>query len=307
MAYDYYIADVFTREMFNGAQIAVFPKAEGLNKQQMSLLARELNLPATVYVLPPDNEKATFRIRIFSATEEIDFASHPIIAAAFVLSTCGKIKLLEDNTPIVLEQNAGLINTNISSKEGKPTFVQFTQKVAPIVDRFAPTDQELASFLGIKDTEIDSKKYTTRLVSCGFPYLIVPVFNYQTVRNAHFNYAAWSQSIAPQTAAQEILLFSPKNPNSDADFHLRLVGPNIGVNDDPPVGSALPAFSAFLCSHQHVRKGTYTFSVDRGENKNRLSLLNLEMDNKGDALLTIRVGGEAIMVAEGRFNIDSSS
>ena len=30
MKYNYYIADVFTRQIFNGAQIAVFPDADGL-------------------------------------------------------------------------------------------------------------------------------------------------------------------------------------------------------------------------------------------------------------------------------------
>jgi trans-2,3-dihydro-3-hydroxyanthranilate isomerase len=28
----------------------------------------------------------------------------------------------------------------------------------------------------------------------------------------------------------------------------RLVGPNIGLHDDPPVGTAMPAFAAYLCS-----------------------------------------------------------
>ena len=44
MNYNYYIADVFTRQLFNGAQIAVFPNADGLSNEQMQLLARELNL-----------------------------------------------------------------------------------------------------------------------------------------------------------------------------------------------------------------------------------------------------------------------
>ena len=47
MNYNYYIADVFTRQIFNGAQIAIFPDAEGLSDEQMRLLARELNLGAS--------------------------------------------------------------------------------------------------------------------------------------------------------------------------------------------------------------------------------------------------------------------
>ncbi|MCX7088491.1 MAG: PhzF family phenazine biosynthesis protein [Methylococcales bacterium] len=303
MSYQYFIVDVFTKQIFNGAQIAVFPHAEGLNVQQMQLVARELNLTETVFVFHKKDSLTNRRMRIFSPKAEIMFAGHPIIATAYVLASCGDIVLNEKFTPIVFEQNSGLINATISNDEGKPGFIQFTGKVSPIVDRFAPPNGELASFLSIPEAQIDTKKYSTRLVSCGFPYLIVPVYTYETVRSARFNFQAWSQSIAPQTAAQEILLFSAKTPFHDADFNARLLGPNIGLHDDPPVGTAMPAFAAYLCSFEHLQKGTYTFSVDRGDTKNRRSLINLEMDHKREADLTFRIGGEAVMVAEGRMTI----
>jgi trans-2,3-dihydro-3-hydroxyanthranilate isomerase len=302
MNYQYYIADVFTNQIFNGAQIAVFPNADGLNTHQMKLVAKELQLTETVFVFHEGKE--TKRImRIFTPKGEIDFAGHPVIATAFVLASCGDIELTGKFTPIVFEQNSGAISANITNNEGKPVFIQFTRKISPIVDRFAPPDGELASFLSIPQGQIDHKKYNTRLVSCGFPYLIVPVYNYETVRSAKFNYQAWSESIAPQTAAQEILLFSARTPFQDADFNARLVGPNIGLHDDPPVGTAMPAFAAYLCSFDHMKKGTYTFSVDRGEKSNRRSVINLEMDHKREDTLTIRVGGEAVMVAEGRIHV----
>ncbi|MGR9014198.1 MAG: PhzF family phenazine biosynthesis protein [Gammaproteobacteria bacterium] len=303
MKYNYYIADVFTKQIFSGAQIAVFPNAEGLSQQQMQLVARELNLSETVFVFHPDKQTTSRVMRIFSPLSEIDFAGHPIIATAFVLAHCGDIQLTEAITPMVFEQNTGPVNINITAENGQPSFVQFTRKVTSIIDRFTPSDEELASFLSIRQSELDHKKYATRLVSCGVPYLIVPVWRYESVRAAKFNYAAWSQSTAPQTAAQEILLFSPKTPFADADFNARLLGPRIGMHEDPPVGSAMPAFASYLCSFEFMQKGTYTFTVDRGDDVNRRSVLNLEMDHKGSDTLTIRVGGAAVMVAEGVMNI----
>ena len=299
MNYNYYIADVFTRQIFSGAQIAVFPKADGLSNEHMQLLARELNLSETVFVFHPDSESTTRKMRIFSPLGEIDFAGHPIIATAYVLGCCGDINLTEAITHVVFEQNVGPIDVNISANQGKPVFVQFSRKISSIVDRFAPTDEELSSFLSIKQSELDHKKYSPRLVSCGVPYLIVPVWSYETVRKAKFNFPAWSQSTAPQTAAQEILLFAPKTPFSDSDFNARLLGPRIGINEDPPVGSAMPAFASYLCSFEHTRKGTHTFAVDRGDAQSRRSVINLEMDHKGQGLLTLRVGGEAVMFAQG--------
>lgn len=303
MKYHYYIADVFTNRIFNGAQIAVFPKADGLNIDKMALIAKELNLSETVFIFHRLHDDQIRRMRVFSPRGEVDFGGHPIVAAAYVLGECGDIVLSEPITPVVFEQNVGPIEVNISSENGKPSFVQFTRSVGSIVDRFAPSDEELSQFLGIAQSELDHKKYSPRLVSCGFPYLIVPVWNYDSVRKAKFNYAAWSQSIAPQTAAQEILLFAPKSPYPDADFNARLLGPNIGIHDDPPIGSAMPAFCSYLCSFEQTRKGTHTFAVDRGDESSRRSVIRLEMDHKGLERLKIRVGGQAVLFAEGEINL----
>lgn len=303
MKYDYYIADVFTRELFNGAQIAVFPKAEGLNSERMQLIARELNLSETIFIFHRLTDSSNRRMRVFSPFKEIDFAGHPVIAAAYVLGLCGDVALTNPMTPVWLEQNAGPIEVNISSKDGKPEFVQFSRTITPIVDRFAPADDELVSFLGLQQSELDHLKYSPRLVSCGFPYLVVPLWNYDSVRKAKFNFAAWSQSVAPQTAAQEILLFAPKSPFPDADFNARLLGPRIGLHEDPPIGSAMPAFCAYLCSFEHTRKGTHTFAVDRGDAHNRRSVINLEMDNKQEAKLTVRIGGEAVLAGKGEIYV----
>ncbi len=299
MSYHYYIADVFTRELFGGAQVAVVPRADGLSDRQMAAIAKEFALTETVFVFHPEETPEKRVMRIFTPFGEIDFAGHPIIATAYVLGHCGDIVLTEPVNQLVFEQKSGPVQVNISASGGRPTLVQFTRKVASIVDRFAPSDQELAGFLSLQVAELDHKKYSPRLVSCGVPYLVVPVWNYASVRKARFNYATWSQSVAPQTAAQEILLFAPKTPYPDADFNLRLLGPNIGMLEDPPVGNAVPAFAAYLCSFDFTRKGTYTFAIDRGDADSRRSVLNIEMDNKGEALLPLRVGGSAAIFAEG--------
>ncbi|MFW5427468.1 MAG: PhzF family phenazine biosynthesis protein [Methylophagaceae bacterium] len=303
MTLNYYIADVFTREMFAGTQVAVFPKSDALNAEQMALVAKELNMPETVFVSNQSDDDTSRKMRIFSPLGEIDYAGHPIIATAYILGECGDIKLNNGVTSLSFVQNTGAIEVNVSASNNKVSFVQFTDKVSSVIDRFTPSDAELADLLSIQTSEIDHKKYTSRLVSCGFPYLIVPVWNYDSVRHAKFNFSAWSQSSAPQSAAQEILLFSPKTAFKDSNFNARLLGPNIGVNDDPAVGSAIPAFASYLCSFDFTQEGTHTFAVDRGDASNRRSLINIEMDHKAGTTLNLRIGGEAIIVAEGKMFI----
>ncbi len=299
MALNYYIADVFTDQAYEGAQIAVFPQANDLTDNQMALIAREINLSETVFIMSPSNTNATCKMRIFSPIQEIDFAGHPIIATAFILADTGNITLDKPVNQFVFEQNIGNIAVTVTASNGKIDKIQFAKRVAPIIDRFSPTTDELASFLSLSPSEIDVKKYTTRLASCGFPYLIVPVWKYESVRKAKFNFTAWNQSSAPQTASQEILLFSPKTPYQHADFNVRLLGPSIGVHADPPVGSAMPTFAAYLCSFDFTQQGTHTFSVERGDDDNRRSLLQVEMDNNKQSELNVRLGGNAVLIASG--------
>lgn len=303
MDYQFYTADVFTNRPFQGVQIAVFPNAEGLDDGNMEKIANELNLSETVFVFHPQNKPQARRMRIFGATGEIDFAGHPIIAVAYILAEAGELPLLSPTTPIELIQNTASIKTHITVKDGKPGLVQFTLKPEPIIDRFVPRDAEIAEFLDLPLNAIDTRKYQPLMVSCGFPYLVVPLKTYQAVRNARFNLPSWSQTTAPATSAQEILIFSAQTANPVSDFHARLVGPRIGVKEDPPIGSSIPAFTSYLCAQAHIRTGTYTFAVDRGTESVRQSLLHIEMDNKGKNQLSIRVGGEAVLMSRGTMQV----
>ena len=105
--------------------------------------------------------------------------------------------------------------------------------------------------------------------------------------------------MAPACMANEILLFSTQTDVSESNFHARLLGPNIGIHEDPPIASAMPAFSAYLCAHDHIKQGTHTFVIDRGSMDKRKSVLNIEMDNKLEETLTIRFGGPAMITGEG--------
>lgn len=303
MKYNYYTADVFTDTLFQGAQIAVFPDADAIPSEVMPLIAKELNLSETVFILA-DEQPMTFKLRIFSPMGEIDFAGHPMLAAARAMLASERIQLTDKQASLVFCQNAGNATVNLTQPNDKPLFVQFSLKADPTIDRYTPTTSELARLLGIEEKDIDSRTFYPRLAAIDTPYLIVPLLSQQAVRKARFSLNAWSQSSAPAMAAQEIFLFSNKTDNQDTDFHGRLLGPAIGMHEDPPIGSVLPCFAGYLGDHSHIRPGTYTFTIDRGSEETRRSVLHIEIDNHKDKLITLRVGGEVILVSENSLNLD---
>ncbi len=53
--------------------------------------------------------------------------------------------------------------------------------------------------------------------------------------------------------------FSKQSDIEYSNFHARLLGPDIGIHEDPPIGSSMPAFTSYLCDHEHISEGTHTF------------------------------------------------
>ena len=86
MLYDFVTLDVFTDRMFGGNPLAVLPDARGLKTEQMQAIAREFNYSETTYVLPPEDENNTRKVRIFTPMSEIPFAGHPNVGTAVALA-----------------------------------------------------------------------------------------------------------------------------------------------------------------------------------------------------------------------------
>ena len=303
MELSYYTADVFTKERFQGAQIAVFPKADQLDPATMQKIAAEMNLSETVFIssmeAKENGKQYRKRMRVFSPKEELNFAGHPIIAAAYVLSESGEVPVQQNHTLVVLEQNIGPINTYLSHSEDGSKFIQFSLASKAVTDTFVPSNSELAEILSLTDkSHLSDAHYQTKIISTEESYLVVPCDDLQQIQAARIDLKAWARSSAPATNASKILLFSEATFLPEANFHLRLLGPNI-AEPDPPVGSALTAFSSYLSSFHSLRHGTYTFAVERGTPNTRLSLLHVEMDKKEQNNLTTRIGGPAVLVSKG--------
>jgi len=308
MKYSYYIADVFTDQPFNGVPLPVFTNASGLSDKEMLNIAGELNASNTIFLLP-GKCKATYSIKVFSKLEEVPVGSHSILAASYILANTHASLLTEQHSLITLESNWSgnkqTLDTYVSKDtQGKPTLVQQTYHSHAAIDRFTPTSEELAAMLSLSPADIGFENYRPLIVSCGVPYLIVPIKSYNAIREAKFNEAAWSNSSAPSSLAQEILLFSNNTNHNPADFHARLLGPLIAHHEDPPIGGAIAPFANHICSHDHIQTGTHIFAVQRGANDARQSLFYIEMDNKKSNDLTIRIGGYAVQVSEGKILVN---
>ncbi len=294
------LVDVFTDKAFGGAQIAVFPEADNIDPEQMQILARELNQTEAVFVLSGEHG-AQADIRVFTARGEVGVGSHTSVAAAAALASDGKLSCT-GNSSVTFTQNGEHLDIYLDDSKGKLQ-AQLGWKVSPQIDRYTPNNKELQAILGLGEHDIEVIKARALFVSCQHAYLIVPLRSLEAVYRARFDGEAWAQSSASSVPVGEILVYAPETENSKADFHLKLLGPYISQHEDPPIGAAAPAFAAFIRETQQLASGRHGVLLERGRESVRQSLLQMEFVHSETAALSVHIGGNAVVVAEGSLQL----
>ena len=297
----FYQADVFTEDPFGGNPVAVFPDAHGLSDYQLQQIAREMNLSETVFVLPPTDQAAVVRLRIFTPTQEIPFAGHPVLGTFYVLAQLGLIAATDGVTRVMQECNIGLFPVELHAREGQISHVVMTQ---PKPEFLGPVDEmedvyKIAAALGLPKYAITDMKWPIEVVSTGLPVLIVPVRTLTAVRSIQPNASA-IMDICSRFGANGIMVFTTVTVEPSATVHARMFAPSIGILEDPATGSASGALGAYL-----VQKGvvdvapTTDIVVEQGYEIERPSQILVRVESDDDIIKTVKVGGQCVMVVEG--------
>ena len=297
----FYQADVFTDQPFGGNPVAVFPDAEGLSDEELQHIAREMNLSETVFVFPPADPAAVVKIRIFTPTQEIPFAGHPVIGTFFVLGTLKRLNLLEPITRLLQECNLGLFPVEVHSHKGEIDRVVMSQPAPQFLDVVdAPEDLfHIARALGINKSLISETHYPVQVVSTGLPVMIVPVRTLTAVRQIVPDVSAVAE-LCQRFGANGMMVFTTMTVEQSSHVHTRMFAPLIGIVEDPATGSASGALGAYLVQHGAVDVGEISdITSEQGYEIERPSRIFIRVTSEDDAIQGVTVGGQAVMVVEG--------
>src|ERR1700721_475568 len=125
-----YTLDVFTSQPLAGNPLAVLTDGDGLTTKKMQAIAREMNLSETVFIQRPTNNRALARLRIFTTTQELPLAGHPVIRTWFLLAELGGGPASEGSVHILQQTGAGILPVEFTFHNGRPVSVTMTQKPA---------------------------------------------------------------------------------------------------------------------------------------------------------------------------------
>lgn len=282
----FYLVDVFVSDKkYSGNQLAVFIVNNPVSDSEMQDIAKEMNFSESIFLMSKDN---TYHVRIFTPNEEIPFAGHPLLGAAFVLQQNEKITF-----PINLMTQSGkvTINYNNSSqtywlKQGSPSF---GRTVSPEI---------MSAVLGLEAHDI-RRDFPVQETSTGLPVFVVPIKSLDAVKSIKMNKVNY-ETLISRNEAKAICVFTTEVCETNHDIHVRDFAPYYGIEEDPATGSSNGSILAYLVHHQFFGTSNLELISEQGYEIKRPSLLYLKSKEEKEQI-DLFVGGKVNPVAIGEW------
>lgn len=315
----YVTCDVFTSTPFTGNQLAVVFGAEGLPTETLQAITREFNYSETVFVFAAESAAHTRKVRIFTPGAELPFAGHPTIGCAHALVALGQVPTQGDEAMVVLGEGVGPVPVRVWLEKGVPVHAQLTTAVRPQERGDVPSIEALAETLALGSDDFVGGDMSPAGVSCGVPFLMVPLRTVDAVRRARVVTANWERHLRG-TWASEPMVFAmtsrdagesdptvPAAQIQGCDVRARVFVPGLSVPEDPATGSANACLAGYLAARTAddavPADGVLRWEVAQGVEMGRPSRLSIEATKRGGTVESIRVGGSTVMVNEGTMTL----
>lgn len=292
----YYTVNAFTDTAFEGTQVLVFPEASELDSEIMLKITREFGFPDTVFITKASEPDCQAKFRLFTKNGETNFEGHATIAAAYVYNKHKNLNLSDNNSSIVVEEGSEKITINFEMDDNNRLITEFVVDAKAAFDTYVPSSQELGGILSLDPKSFVVDGYKPLVSTCKKTYIVVPLRTTEDLQQVKYSSAAWFNASTTSTLPYPLLVFAQAANSEKNEFHARLMGESIPLHEDPPIGSAMPAFANYLLrSDFNVNK----IVVKRGVGHARLSTLYIQIDSPQQQTPTIRVGGNVTDMSTG--------
>jgi PhzF family phenazine biosynthesis protein len=249
------IVNVFSKNNRGGNPCAIVDNASHLNTDEMQLMATQLNLPETVFIIP---DKHDYLLRFFATKGELPLCCHGALGAAYYLfkSDIKKpfvIKTYQNHTQLDIRCDNSLISMSIINK-GK------------IVDD--NVDLEIISRLLAIDKASIATYLPCAIASIGSPKLIVPVIKRNILFNMTPNLDLISQW-CKKYSVNGLYVYSKDTESPHSDYIGRNFNPLFSHQEDIATGVAAAALGFILNLKMDNKKRN--FIIEQGANLDRSS------------------------------------
>ncbi|MDX6568434.1 MAG: trans-2,3-dihydro-3-hydroxyanthranilate isomerase [Gaiellales bacterium] len=275
----YFVVDVFSSRPLEGNQLAVFEDGRPFLDDQLQAVAREMNFPETVFLLPAE-QGGDLRVRIFTPGKEMAFAGHPVLGTSFVVGAAlGKER-------ITLETGMGLVEVALERDRDRVVFGRMQQPVPTWSAFDRPGD--LLRAIGVESSGL-------------------PVTVYDNGARHVFVQLASEDAVAALTPDLSALARFDYGVNcfagAGSSWKTRMFAPAWGIPEDPATGSAAGPLAVHLARHGLVAFGEQ-IEIRQGVEILRPSVLFARAEGASARVERVEVGGAAVVVSHGEYLVE---
>lgn len=280
--------DVFADRPGAGNPLGVVVDADGLDGAAMQAIANWTNLSETIFLLPPDAD-ADYRVRIFTPRQELPFAGHPSVGAAWAALDQG---LATPRAGALVQQcGAGLLPVRIDVRDGR-ILPGVRAPRALLRARPAGIDPHLQAVLGA----LHATDAPHALLDNGPRWWCVDLGGSAAVRTL----APPLAEIAALCLASDAvgLAICGRSDATDHQLVVRAFCPADGIPEDPVTGSANAAIAAWLHMDRAEAGRVIRYVASQGRELGRDGRVEVEVDPAGE----VWIGGAVQAVIRGTFD-----
>lgn len=267
----------------------------------MQTIAKEMNFSESTFVLPAERPDTDVRMRIFTPAQELPMAGHPTIGATFALARTGFIERGRDRFSFGLGIGPTPVTMTWRDAENDDLSFAWMTQQSPVFNDPLPDPARTAAALSLSPAAVAGTGQPVQVVSCGVPFLFVPLTTRSAVDSASVSRDLLDPLIAgTRTGAHGVYIFSTERDHDRATVYSRMFAPELGVTEDPATGSACGPLGCYLVRHKIVppEKAGALLNL-QGAKMGRPSHIHMSIGLEGGEISTVRVGGEAVLAGEG--------
>jgi PhzF family phenazine biosynthesis protein len=278
--------DVFADRPGAGNPLGAVLDGERFDPARMQAFAAWTNLSETIFLLPPTTAAADYRVRIFTPRQELPFAGHPSVGAAWAAIDAGLVS--PDKTHLVQECAAGLLPVRIDAIGD----IRFPNVRAPRARRIG--GPELAPALVAAVTaNMPLGPLEPALWDNGPRWWLIELEDNVAVRRLRPNLDA----IATLTASTGAVGLAVHAHEAKGGHHLavRAFCPADDIPEDPVTGSAQASIAARLAAAERLPGHGGRYVGSQGREMARDGQVRVFVDGEGE----VWIGGAVQPVIRG--------